>query len=77
MSTISKSNPCPKCGYPMGVGCDLCCKSLESIGDLNKKKRGPEPRPDEHKGEVIRVPLCLHPKVKEMVAEWKRENGYV
>ena len=42
-----------------------------------KKKRGPEPRPDEHKGEVIRVPLCLHPKVKEMVAEWKRENGYV
>ena len=41
-----------------------------------KKKRGPEPRPDEHKGEVIRVPLCLHPKVREMVAEWKRENGY-
>lgn len=41
-----------------------------------KKKRGPKPKPKEHKAEVMRVPLCLHPKVKEMIDKWKKDNGY-
>lgn len=44
---------------------------------MNKKKRGPKPRPETHKMETMRVPLCMHNKVKKMIAEWKRENGYV
>ena len=42
-----------------------------------KNKRGPKPRPEQHQSKPIRVPLCLHKDVKEMVDKWKREKGYV
>ena len=40
------------------------------------KKRGPKPRPEQHQSKPIRVPLCLHKDVKEMVEKWKKEKGY-
>lgn len=81
MATIGKNNPCPECGYPSGVGCRACFpevgKEIDEITEKISKKRGPKPRPGNHKSEPMRVPACLHKHVRKIIKEWKREQGYV
>ena len=42
-----------------------------------KDKRVPKARQEQLQSKPIRLPLCLHEDVKEIVANLKRENGYV
>ena len=84
---MSFNRLCQNCGYPNGFGCEYCCsyeavkdsksKAINEITSEVSKKRGPKPRPEQHQSKPIRVPLCLHEGVKEMVKEWKKEKGYV
>ena len=45
--------------------------------DKPQIKRGPKPRPGNHQTVVMRVPKCLAKDVKDMIDNFKNDNGYV